>query len=72
MAMPIVPHAKAFNPQPRYELKRRNMVIVCEWCKQVKDKLYDFAGFKVCWNCYWKRVDAIKLKKTNLLACTHR
>lgn len=29
----------------------------CNWCKKQVEKVYDYKGWKVCWDCYWKDVD---------------
>ena len=29
----------------------------CYFCKKKADKLYEFRGWEICWDCYFKKVD---------------
>jgi len=35
----------------------------CYLCKNKTNKLYEFRGWKVCWDCYFKKVDENMNKK---------
>lgn len=40
----------------------------CYLCKKKVDKLYEFRGWRVCWDCYFKEVDKDMNKKLTTIA----